>query len=284
MTRKKRKFEWGYLLLLPGLGFVAFFLGTALTMMVAQSFGFFNFTGESAFSTEYWVRLFTNGSLGDNLLYSLKIAVCASFICISVVYPLSLLIKTMPGKKTWLSLWKIPMFIPALVACLLITNVISYNGVLNIVLQVLGIIREPLALKNDDWGVSALITQVWKNIPFMLLIVYSSVESVRKDVLDAGRNLGAGHFRLFWEVTLPLTLPSALVAVIMTFVKVFNDYTISRVMGPIYPSTLSNLMHKQAYLYNDWHTAACIGCLMTVTAVVCVAAYTYIGGRLSKHL
>lgn len=280
----KKKFEWGYLLLLPGLGFVALFLGAAMVMMIAQSFGLLNFTGESAFSTQYWTQLFAGGDFLDNLLYSLKIAVCASCICIVIVYPLSLLVKTLPGKKTWLSLLKIPMFIPALVACLLITNMISYNGILNVVLQALGIIQEPLALKNDAWGVGALVTQVWKNIPFMLLIVYSAVEAVRKDVLDAGRNLGAGRFRLFWEVTLPLTLPSALVAVIMTFVKVFNDYTISRVMGPIYPSTLSNLMHKQAYLYNDWHTAACIGCLMTVTAIVCVSAYTYIGNRLSKHL
>lgn len=283
MGKQKKKFEWGYLLLLPGLGFVVLFLAAALGMMVIQSFGLLNFTGESAFSLEYWKGLFL-GDFWDNLLYSLKIAIWASLICIVIVYPLSLLVKNIPGKKVWLSLLKIPMFIPALVACLLITNVISYNGILNVVLEALGIISEPLALKNDSWGVSALITQVWKNIPFMLLIVYSSVEGVRKDVLDAGRNLGAGRMRLFWEVTLPLTLPSALVAVIMTFIKVFNDFTISRVMGPIYPTTLSNLMHKQAYLYNDWHTAACIGCLMTVTAIMFVAIYTYIGNRLAKHL
>lgn len=283
MKRKQKPFEWGYLLLLPGLGFVMFFQGSAIVMMFLQSIGFLNFTGESGFSMEFWKGLFQQNFF-DNLFYSLKIAVCASLICIAIVYPLSLIVKNMPGSKTWLSLLKIPMFIPALVACLLVTNVISYNGILNLVLIALHIIDQSLALRNDAWGVSALLTQVWKNIPFMLLIVYSSVESVRKDVLDAGRNLGAGRFRLFWEVTLPLTMPSAVVAVIMTFIKVFNDYTISRVMGPIYPSTLSNLMHKQAYLYNDWHTAACIGLLMTVTAVTFVAAYTWLGNRISERL
>ena len=279
----KKKFEWGYLLLIPGLGFIAFFLVTAIGMMILQSIGFLNFTGESSFSLEFWKGLF-HENFYDNLIYSLKIAVWTSVICIAIVYPLSLAVKNMPGSKTWLSLLKIPMFIPALVACLLITNVISYNGILNIFLGWLGIIDEPLSLRNDSWGISALITQVWKNIPFMLLIVYSSVESVRKDVLDAGRNLGAGKLRLFWEITLPLTMPSAVVAMIMTFIKVFNDYTISRVMGPIYPSTLSNLMHKQAYLYNDWHTAACIGCLMVVTAIVFVSLYTWLANRIAKHL
>ena len=281
--KKGKKFEWGYLLLIPGLGFIAFFLVAAIGMMVLQSVGFLNFTGESGFSLEFWKGLF-HENFYDNLIYSLKIAIWTSVICIVIVYPLSLTVKNMPGSKTWLSLLKIPMFIPALVACLLITNVVSYNGILNVFLGWLGIIDEPLALRNDSWGISALITQVWKNIPFMLLIVYSSVESVRKDVLDAGRNLGAGRLRLFWEVTLPLTMPSAVVAMIMTFIKVFNDYTISRVMGPIYPSTLSNLMHKQAYLYNDWHTAACIGCLMIVTAVVFVSLYTWLANRIAKHL
>ena len=281
--KKGKKFEWGYLLLIPGLGFIAFFLVAAIGMMVLQSVGFLNFTGESGFSLEFWKGLF-HENFYDNLIYSLKIAIWTSVICIVIVYPLSLTVKNMPGSKTWLSLLKIPMFIPALVACLLITNVVSYNGILNVFLGWLGIIDEPLALRNDSWGISALITQVWKNIPFMLLIVYSAVESVRKDVLDAGRNLGAGRLRLFWEVTLPLTMPSAVVAMIMTFIKVFNDYTISRVMGPIYPSTLSNLMHKQAYLYNDWHTAACIGCLMIVTAVVFVSLYTWLANRIAKHL
>ena len=280
---KKKKFEWGYLLLLPGLGFVALFLGAAIVMMALQSVGFLNFTGESSFSMEYWKGLF-QVNFYDNLIYSLKIAVCASLICIAIVYPLSLIVKNMPWSKTWLSLLKIPMFIPALVVCLIITNVLNYNGILNAVLGGLGLIQEPLVLRNDPWGVGALATQVWKNVPFMLLIVYSSVESVRKDVLDAGRNLGAGRLRLFWEITLPLTMPSALVAVIMTFIKIFNDYTIPRVMGPIYPSTLSNLMHKQAYLYNDWHTAACIGCLMMVTAVIFVSLYTWLGNRLAKQL
>ena len=281
--KTRKSFEWGYLLLIPGLGFIAFFLVAAIGMMILQSVGFLNFTGESGFSLEFWKGLF-HENFYDNLVYSLKIAVWTSIICIVIVYPLSLTVKSVPGSKTWLSLLKIPMFIPALVACLLITNVVSYNGILNVFLGWIGIIDEPLALRNDSWGVSALITQVWKNIPFMLLIVYSSVESVRKDVLDAGRNLGAGKLRLFWEITLPLTMPSAVVAMIMTFIKVFNDYTISRVMGPIYPSTLSNLMHKQAYLYNDWHTAACIGCLMVVTAIVFVSLYTWLANRIAKHL
>lgn len=283
MTKKKKKFEWGYLLLIPGLGFVAFFEFSALGMMILQSFGFLNFTGESKFSLEYWKALFGQNFF-DNMFYSLKIAVLASLICLAIVYPLCMAVKNMPGEKLCLAFLKLPQFIPAMIVTMVITNMISYNGIVNGVLVSLGILDQPIMMRNDAWGIGNLITQVWKNTPFMLMLLYSAVQGVRKDVLDAGRNLGASRFRLFWEVTFPLTLPSALVAAIMTFIKIFNDYTIAKIMGPIYPSTLSNLMHKQAYLYDDWHSAACIGCFMTVTALIFVTLYTKIGNWFAKRI
>jgi len=282
-ARKKRKFEWGYLLLLPGLGYILFFLAGATGMMIAQSFGLFNYTAESRFSLEYW-RGILNETFVDDLLYSLKIAVCASLLCICIAYPLALIIKKLPGERTILSLVKIPMFIPALVASLLILNIIDYHGILNIILVRLQIIEEPLRLRNDSWGVAALLIQAWKNIPFMLIIMYSAVEAVRRDVIDAARNLGAGRLAVFTQIIVPLTLPSALVSVILVFIRVFNDYVISKTAGPLYPNTISNLMHVTAYLYNDWPSAACIGCLMVITAVSFVSAYTYLSKKLMQNL
>lgn len=87
--RKKKPFEWGYLLLLPGLGFVVLFLAAALGMMIIQSFGLLNFTGTSAFSLQYWKELFS-GDLGGSLFYSLKIAVWTVSSASSSSIPLSL--------------------------------------------------------------------------------------------------------------------------------------------------------------------------------------------------
>ena len=281
--KKLRGFEWGYFLLIPGLGYVLYFLAGAVGMMIGQSFGFFNHTGESAFSLMYWQGIFTKTFL-DDLLYSLKIAVFASVICLLITYPLSLIIQRMPGKRTIMSLIKIPMFIPALVASLLILNIIDYHGILNILLVKFHIIEEPLRMRNDAWGAAALIIQIWKNIPFMMIIMYSAVEAVRKDVIDAARNLGAGRFSVFSQIIIPLTLPSALVSVILVFVRVFNDYVISKTAGPLYPNTISNLMHVTAYLYDDWHSAACIGCMMVITAITFVSIYNFLSKRLLQRL
>ncbi|WP_169313396.1 ABC transporter permease [Treponema primitia] len=280
---KRKKLEWGYFLLIPGLGYILFFLAGAVGMMIGQSFGFFNYTGSSSFSLKYWQNIITQ-SFTDDLFYSLKIAVFASFICIVLIYPLSLIIQKAPGKKTIVSLMKIPMFVPALVASLLVLNIIDYHGIINIVLIKLRIIEEPLRMRNDKWGTAALLIQIWKNVPFMMIIMYSAVEGVRKDIIDAARNLGAGRISILSQIVLPLTLPSALISVILVFIRVFNDFIISRTAGPLYPNTLSNLMHVTAYLYDDWHSAACIGCLMLITAVTFVSIYSYISKKLLQHL
>ena len=47
---RKKKFEWGYLLLLPGLGYIVYFVFMSAAVMIAQSFGYYNYTGESGFS------------------------------------------------------------------------------------------------------------------------------------------------------------------------------------------------------------------------------------------
>ena len=52
---KKKKFEWGYLLLLPGLGYMAAFILLSFVFMVLQSVGMINYTGESMFTTQYWL-------------------------------------------------------------------------------------------------------------------------------------------------------------------------------------------------------------------------------------
>jgi putative spermidine/putrescine transport system permease protein len=280
---KKKKIEWAYLLLIPGLGYILFFLAGATGMMIGQSFGLFNHTGNSGLSLEYWQGVFTENFV-DDLLYSIKIAVFASFISILVIYPLSLALQKMAGRKTVLSLLKIPMFIPALVAAVMIINVIDYHGILNIVLVELSVIKEPLRMRNDSWGLAALIIQIWKNMPFMLLIMYSSVEGVRKDVIDAARNLGAGKMAVFVQIILPLTLPSALISVILVFIRVFNDYVISTAAGPLYPNTLSNLMHVTTYLFNEWNRGACIGCLMVIIAITFVSLYNYFSRKLLKLL
>lgn len=278
---KKKKFEWGYLLLLPGLGYMAAFILLSFVFMVLQSVGMINYTGESVFTTQYW-STFADKMFTDSLLFTIKVAVLSSLISIVICYPLAMLLQKTWGSKLLLSIIKMPLFIPALVGSFLIINLIDYHGLLNQLLMWMGVISEPLRMRNDPYGIGVIAIQVWKNVPYQLILMYSALEAIRKDVKDAARNLGAGPISLFKNIILPLSLPNALVAVILVFVKVFNDFAVSSTAGPTYPYSLANLMYTKAYTFQEWGVSACIGVVMMIVSVLFVTVYTIIGKKLEK--
>ena len=279
--KKKKKFEWGYLLLIPGLGYIVGNVAMSCYLMVMQSFGFYNYTGVSTFSTEHW-NIVLSKNFWDSLVFSLKMGIGSSMLSIIICYPLALLLQKAPGRKSLLSLIKVPIFIPGLVASFLIINIIDYHGIVNEILMGLRLISEPLRLRNDAQGIGVLLIQIWKYVPWQMIIMYSAIESIRSDVKDAARNLGATPWGVLKNIIFPLTIPSALVAVILVFIRTFNDFAIANTAGPLYPTSLSNLMHMQARMFNEWNISACIGTSMLVTSILLVALYTYIAKRIEK--
>lgn len=280
---KKKKWEWGYLLIIPGIGFIVVMLGISIYMMIAQSFGLYNYLGESHLTTQFWEGVLTKRFF-DSLRLSLRTGVLSSLIAMIICYPLAIYLQKAKGGKFLYSIIRIPYFIPALVAAFLIVNVIDYHGIFNQILMFFHIIDEPLSLRNDDAGIGLLVIQVWKNLPFEMIIMYSAIESVRKDVIDAARNLGANGFVVLTRVIVPITIPSAFMAMIMVFIGVFNDFAISSTAGPIYPTSLSTLMRVYAFQYYDWNTAACVGVLALGITVLCVIVYTWVQKLIERSI
>ncbi len=268
------------LFLLPGAGFIFLFMAAAILMTVLQSFGFFSITQASKFTLEYWYNLFDQEII-DSLLFSLKVGISSAFGTLLFSYPLALFMRReFFGKKSLGSMLKIPLFVPALVAAFLIINLIAYHGIINHALMALGIIKEPLRMLRDKFGWGVIFIQIWKNLPFQLLIISSSLETIRKDIEDAAKNLGAGRLALVRYIILPLSIPGILVAVILVFIMTFGDYAITKVAGPVYPVSMSVRMYTTATLFGEWNRAAGIGVLIIITALLFVWLYS----RLAKSI
>jgi len=268
------------LLLIPGAGFIFIFLSAAIIMTILQSLGLFSITRASRFSLEYWQTLFDREVI-DSLLFSLKVGLGSSLGTLLFSYPLALFMrKRFFGRQSLGSLLKIPIFVPALVAAFLIINLIAFHGIVNYLLQALGIIHEPLRMLRDKFGWGVLFIQVWKNTPFQLLIISSSLETIRTDIEDAAMNLGAGKLALLRHIILPLSIPGILVAVILVFIMTFGDYAITKVAGPVYPISLSIRMHTTATMFQEWNRAAGIGVIIIVVSLLFVWLYS----RLARFL
>jgi len=265
---------FNYLLVLIGVGYILLFMGSAIFVTFMQSFGFYSFTGESRFTLEHW-RIIFDQEVKDSLLFSLKMGIGSSFGTLLFAYPMALYLRKAGfGKKTLGSFVKIPLFIPALVSAFLILNLISYHGIVNEVLSKFGLVSEPLRMLHDKRGIGVIFIQIWKNTPFVLLILSASLASIKDDVVDAAKNLRANKWALTRYIYIPLTMPGILVSLILMFIRAFGDYPITKVAGPNYPTSLAVRMLITATEFQEWHQAAVIGVIVIVTALFVVWLYS----------
>lgn len=259
-----------WLLMLSGLGTILLLMGSTFYVVIVQSLGWFNLEGDSHFSLEYWRNMLRDEVLQSALLYSVKVSLLGAFGSVTFAYPLALwLRKPMAGKEGIIAVLRAPMFIPGLVAAFLFVNIVAYHGIINELLLALGIISEPLRMQNDDFGWGVVILQIWKNLPFALILVGGAVNAIRNDVLDAASNLGASRWRSFTGVVVPLTLPAVQVTLILVFIGALGDFAFFSVAGPRNTYSLARLMQATAMEYGEWNNAAVIAVIIMVTAAIC---------------
>lgn len=266
-----------FLLLAPAVGFIFLFLSAAAAMTLVQSLGYLSITGESRFSLSHWAAL-ADQQFFDAFFFSLKVGIGSAFGTLLVSLPLALFLrrKNYFGIRTIGTMLKIPLFIPALVAAFLLLNIMSYNGFINVALMRLGLIDEPLRILRDELGLGVIFIQVWKNLPFQLLIIASVVDTIQTDLEDAARNLGASYLSVVRYILLPLAMPGIMIAVILVFIMTFGDFAITKVAGPNYPPSLAVFMYTRASMFQEWNLAACVGVVIIVTSIAFVAFYTRI--------
>ncbi|CFU95567.1 ABC transporter permease [Yersinia pseudotuberculosis] len=256
-------------LMLSGLGTILLLMGSTFYVVVVQSLGYFNLEGESHFSLEFWRNMLQDEVLHSALFYSVKVSVLGAFGSVIFAYPLALwLRKPLIAKEGIIAVLRAPMFIPGMVAAFLFVNIIAYHGVINELLMALGVINEPLRMQNDDFGWGVVILQVWKNLPFALILVGGAVNAIRNDVLDAANNLGANRLRSFTGIVVPLTLPAVQVTLILVFIGALGDFAFFSVAGPRNTYSLARLMQATAMEYGEWNNAAVIAVIIMTTAAI----------------
>ncbi len=139
---------------------------------------------------------------------------------VTLAYPIALwLQKPIPVKPAIIGVLR-ALCLCGLVAAFLMMNVIAYHGIFNESLLALGIIDKPLRLSNDKFGWSIVVLQIWKNLPFALILIGSAIASIRGDLMDAALDLGATRWARFSQVILPLTIPALQASSILIFILV----------------------------------------------------------------
>ncbi|GGK51703.1 ABC transporter permease [Salinarimonas ramus] len=247
------------MLLSPGIGLIVVFIGAVVYIAVAQSFGYYNLIGESGFSWSFWIEGIDRKSYLRAVRYSLYVGLTSAFLSVALAYPLALwLRKPFPGSMTISAILKAPLLVHGIVAAFLFLNVISYHGILNQMMVWLGIFDEPRRLQNDEHAIGLIFLQVWKNMPFALLLLTGAVQAISDDVLNAAQDLGAGAWQRFLTVIAPLTVSAMQASLIIIFIGALADFTFQTTIGPTNERSLAQYMTFMKDR-GRWNDAAVVG-------------------------
>ena len=129
-------------------------------------------------------------------------------------------------------------------------GLLKTDGVINNVLQFLGIINEPLAMMNTSFAV--YIGIVYSYLPFMILPLYSNLEKHDNTLLEAAQDLGAGPIKSFMRVTLPLSIPGIVAGSLLVFIPAVGEYVIPMLLGRTDQLMIATLLYEEFRRIANW--------------------------------
>ena len=193
-------------------------------------------------------------------LYSLRvtfeISLLVTTVCLLIGYPMSYYLSTRPPKKAnlLLILVLIPLWTSVLVRTYAWIAILGRSGVMNQMLQKLGMIEQPLKLIYNQLGLT--IGMVHVMMPFMVLSLYSVMVGIDRNLLKAAQNLGASPFRGFRKVFLPLSMPGILAGCILVFIISVGFFVTPALLGGPRDLMISMVIDQAVEVMLNWGLAS----------------------------
>jgi putative spermidine/putrescine transport system permease protein len=177
----------------------------------------------------------------------------------------------------WLYRW--PLFIPFVVAGQLMRTFLAKNGMMNNTLVALGVLEPLQAQSFLDWR-GIVVTFVWKQTPFVALLVAGAMASLDRATIEAARNLGAGRLRILLEIVVPQVRQTLVVGLILSFVIMMSVLSVPLMINAETPTMLTVDMAFRINAYADYGVANALGFISyLMTGVV---AWIYLRERVRQ--
>ena len=156
----------------------------------------------------------------------------------------------------WLYRW--PLFIPFIVAAQCMRTFLAKNGLMNNALVSAGVL-EPLAAQSFlDWR-GIIITFVWKQTPFVALLVAGAMASIDRATIESARNLGASRLRTLVEIVVPQVQSILVVGLVLSFVTMMSVLSVPMMISGNTPTMMTVDMAFRINAYGDYGTANALG-------------------------
>jgi spermidine/putrescine transport system permease protein len=267
-----------YLLLTPGIAWLAVFFLVPLGFLAHQSLESGSFDVGYAFSWawgNYWDVL---KQYHVWLIRSLVYAGLATLLALVISYPLAYWIAFRGGRWKNLLLVMIiaPFFVTYLIRTLAWQTILADNGPVVSFLRHIGILGADGRLLATSVAVVAGIT--YNFLPFMALPLYVSLEGIDKRLIEAAEDLYASSTQAFLRVTLPLSLPGVVAGTLLTFIPATGDFINAQLLGTPQQAMIGNVIQSKFFNLLDYPGAAALSFTLMAAVLVLIAIYARVIG------
>ena len=250
----------GWLTISPPFVYALLLLAGPILVIIANSFWTQDYlTIDRTFTLKNYREALTEPIYRDLLFRSLFVSVAVSIVTVVLAYPVAWFVSFHGGKYKgiWLFIITVPFWSGYLLRILSWKAILGFNGVLNTGLQYLHIISEPLSslLYNVN---AVIITLAHSWAAFAILPLFVSLEKVDRTLLEAAADLGDGPVRRFMRITLPLTMPGIIAALMIVMIPTVGDYVTPKLVGGKDGVMIANAIQAQFGKAANWPLGAAL--------------------------
>jgi spermidine/putrescine transport system permease protein len=269
-----------WVLVAPALFLILLLLILPILMMTAYTFFTFVTAGvESAVLTlDNWKEFLFDTYYHGFLWKTMRVGALTAAICAIVGYFPAYFIWATKFRHKWLLLLLliVPFWISFTIRTFSWIHILGEQGLINAVLLKFGVISEPLPMLYTEGAV--IMGLLHFLLPYMILNVYVSLESIDRTLISAARSMGCTNAQAFREVTLPLSLPGLGAGLLLCFVLAAGSYVTPQLLGGSRDALFGNLIYDTIMGQLNWPMGATLSIVLFVILGCFAAAYSrYMG-------
>ena len=263
---KWRGGDWS--LVLPLALFFAVFVFAPLALLGAVSL--YSDSTLSNVGLVQYVKFLTDrfnlGVLGQTLWLGLL----ATVLALAIGYPLAYIYMVAPAtlQRVLMLVIVLPLLTSAVVRTFAWVVILGRQGIVNGLLAAIGLIDAPVRLLYTPWAVVVALAQI--QLPLMVLPVITALGNIDPNLRHASHALGAGRWRTFLAITLPLSAPGLLAGCLLVYAGSVSAFVTQTLVGGGQLMLMPQYMFQQAIQANNYPFAAAIAMILLAAVLAIV--------------
>ena len=224
-------------------------------------------TSDGALTFESVARCF-EGTYMSILWLSIRLALECTGICLLIGYPCAYFLasKDFSKFKTLFVLILLPMWMNFLLRTYATMSLLENRGIINTLLEKMGFERKVLIGTEG----AVLFGMVYNYRPFMVLPIHTCLKKMDERVIEAAQDLGANPVRVFFRVTLPLSVSGIVSGITMVFMPSVTTFAISKLLGSGKFMLLGDVIEKQFMEMNNWSFGSALSMFMMILILISI--------------